>query len=125
MDEFYTVNTGRPQFYSSVEGTFKKPFTRNLYVGRVDYQVSNTQSMFARWAQEQERSECNGCGGTTAGSAGYDIEVPRTSLVVGHTRTRGVRQLNDFRIQIATAAYYIAPAGRRSLPRPGSFHRSG
>ncbi len=121
VDEFYTVNTGLPQFYSAVEGTFKKPFTRNLYLGRVDYQISNTQSMFARWAQEQERSECNGCGGTTAGSAGYDIEVPRTSLVVGHTWVRGTRQLNDFRVQIATAAYYIAPSGTKIFTETGSF----
>ncbi|MGE3275237.1 MAG: carboxypeptidase regulatory-like domain-containing protein [Vicinamibacterales bacterium] len=121
VNEFYTVNTGLPQFYSSVEGTFKKPFTRNLYLGRVDYQVSNTQSMFARWAQEQERSECNGCGGTTASTAGYDIEVPRTSLVVGHTWVRGARQLNDFRIQVATAAYYIAPAGTTIFTQTGSF----
>ena len=63
VDEFYTVNTGLPQFYSAVEGTFQRPFTRNLYVGRVDYQLSNSQSLFARWAQEQERAECNGCGG--------------------------------------------------------------
>ena len=121
VDEFYTVNTGLPEFYSAVEGTFKQPFTRNLYVGRVDYQLSNTQSMFARWAQEQERSECNGCGGTTASTAGYDIEVPRTSLVVAHTWIRGGRQLNDFRIQIATAAYYIAPAGTKMFTETGSF----
>ena len=29
VDEFYTVFTGLPQFYSAVEGTFAKPFTRN------------------------------------------------------------------------------------------------
>lgn len=121
VDEFYTVNTGLPEFYSAVEGTFKRPFTRNLYVGRVDYQLSNTQSMFARWAQEQERSECNGCGGTTASTAGYDIEVPRTSLVVAHTWIRGVRQLNDFRVQVATAAYYIAPAGTKIFTETGDF----
>ena len=39
MDEFYTVFTGLPQFYSALEGTFAKPFTRNLYLGRVDGQV--------------------------------------------------------------------------------------
>ena len=30
-DEFYTVNTGQPQFYSSLEGTFPLPSYRNLY----------------------------------------------------------------------------------------------
>lgn len=119
--EFYTVTTGLPQFYSAVEGTFPRPFTRNLYFGRVDWQIDNAQNLFARWAQEQERSECNGCGGTTASSAGYDIEVPRRSLVVAHTWIRGRRQLNDFRFQLATAAYYIAPAGTRIFTRTREF----
>ena len=73
VEEFYTVNTGLPQFYSSVEGTFARPFTRNLYFGRVDWQINNAHTVFARWAQEQERAECNGCGGTTASTAGYDV----------------------------------------------------
>ena len=119
--EFYTVNTGLPEFYSAVEGTFERPFTRNLYLGRVDWQIDNAQSLLARWAQEQERAECNGCGGTTGSTAGYDIEVPRRSLVVAHTWIRGPRQLNDLRFQVATAAYYIAPAGTRIFTETGAF----
>ena len=121
VDEFYTVNTGLPQFYSSVEGTFRRPFHRNLYVGRVDVQLNNAQSLFVRYAQEQERSECNGCGGTTASTAGYDIEVPRLSIVAAHTWVRGPRQLNDLRVQVATAAYYIAPAGTKIFTETGKF----
>jgi hypothetical protein len=111
VDEFYTVFTGLPQFYSAVEGTFPKPFTRNLYFGRVDGQISNTQSFFARYAHEDERSTCNSCGGTTSSTAGFDQETPRRAVVVGHTWVRGTRQLNDFRFQYARAAYYISPAG--------------
>lgn len=111
VDEFYTVNTGLPQFYASAEGTFPKPFTRNLYFGRTDAQLSNTQSVFGRFAREDERSECNSCGGTTASTAGFDQETPRRSVVAGHTWVRGTRQLNDFRFQYASAAYYISPAG--------------
>ena len=111
VDEFYTVFTGLPQFYSALEGTFAKPFTRNLYFGRVDGQVSNTQSFFARYAHEDERSTCNSCGGTTSSTAGFDQETPRRAVVVGHTWVRGTRQLNDFRFQYARAAYYISPAG--------------
>ncbi len=111
VDEFYTVRTAAPQFYSTLEGTFPKPFTRNLYLGRVDGQLTNTQSFFARYAQEDERSTCNGCGGTTSSTAGFDQETPRRALVVGHTWIRGTRQLNDFRFQYARAAYYISPAG--------------
>ena len=83
VDEFYTVSTGLPQFYSSVEGTFAKPFHRNLYFGRVDWQATNPQNLFIRYAQEDERSTCGGCGGTTASSAGFDQETPRRSIVVG------------------------------------------
>ncbi|MCC7243716.1 MAG: TonB-dependent receptor [Acidobacteria bacterium] len=111
IDEFYTVRTAFPEFYSALEGTFARPFTRNLYFARVDGQLTNTQNFFARYAHEDEKSTCNGCGGTTASTAGFDQETPRRSLVFGHTWLRGTRQLNDFRFQYARAAYYISPAG--------------
>ena len=111
VDEFYTVQTGFPEFYSAMHGTFVKPFTRNLYFGRVDGQLTNTQSFFARYAHEEEGSTCNGCGGTTASTAGFDQETPRRAAVLGHTWVRGTRQLNEFRFQYARAAYYISPAG--------------
>ena len=65
-DQFYTVTTGLPQFYSSVEGTFKQPLTTNLYLGRFDYQINNSQNLFARYAQEGEFLTCQGCGGITS-----------------------------------------------------------
>jgi outer membrane receptor protein involved in Fe transport len=111
VDEFYTVFTGLPQFYSALEGTFAKPFTRNLYFGRIDGQLSNSQSFFGRYAHEDERSTRNSCGGTTSSTAGFDQETPRRAAVFGHTWVRGSRQLNDFRFQYARAAYYISPAG--------------
>lgn len=111
IDEFYTVETGFPEFYGALHGTFPKPFTRNLYFGRVDGQLTNTQSFFARYAHEDERSICNGCGGTTASTAGFDQETPRRAFVLGHTWVLGPRALNDFRFQYARAAYYISPAG--------------
>jgi hypothetical protein len=111
VDQFYTVNTGLPQFYSSVEGTFPQPFYRNLYVGRVDWQITSSQSVFARYAHEDEKSTCGGCGGITATTAGYDQETPRRGLVLGHTWLRGAHQLNDFRFQYAHGGYFIAPGG--------------
>jgi hypothetical protein len=111
VEEFYTVETGLPQFYSALHGTFPKPFTRNMYFARVDGQLTNAQSFFARYAHEDEKSTCNQCGGTTASTAGFDQETPRRAMVLGHTWVRGTRQLNDFRFQYARAAYYISPAG--------------
>jgi hypothetical protein len=55
IDEFYTVRTAFPEFYSALEGTFPRPFTRNLYFGRIDGQLTNSQSFFARYAHEDEK----------------------------------------------------------------------
>jgi Carboxypeptidase regulatory-like domain len=121
VDEFFTVRTGLPQFYSSIEGTFPKPFDRNLYFARGDVQISNAQNVFGRFAREDETSICSTCGGTTAARAGFDQETPRRALVVGHTWVRGAHQLNDFRFQYANAAYYIAPHGTEIFTQTGEF----
>lgn len=121
IDEFYTVRTGLPQFYSSVEGTFPRPFTRTLATGRLDWQVNNAQALFVRYAHENEASRCQGCGGTTASAAGFDQDTPRRSVVAGHTWVIGTRALNDFRFQYARAAYYISPAGTKLWKDTGDY----
>ena len=121
IDEFYTVHTGLPQFYSAVEGTFPQPSHRYLYVARGDWQISNSQNLFGRYAQEDELTTCGGCGGTTATSAGFDQQTPRRSLVIGHTLIQGSSRLNDLRFQYARAGYYIAPSGTSIWTDVGNF----
>jgi hypothetical protein len=121
INEFYTVHTDLPQFYSSVEGTFAKPSHRYLYMGRNDWQLNNNQSVFVRYAQEDELSTCGGCGGTTASSAGFDQKTPRKSLVAGSSWIRGSNQLNDLRFQYARGGYYIAPGGTEIWNDVGNF----
>jgi hypothetical protein len=125
-DDYFTVSTGSPQFYSAVEGTFAAPVRVNLYYGRLDWQISGTQSIFARWASESANISCAGCGGTTAAAAGYDEYVPRRDLVVGHTWLISPHRVNDFRFQFAGfgSGYYIAPAGTAIAKTPGSFPAS-
>ena len=121
IDQFFTVNTGLPRSYSKLEGTFPQSSRTNLYLGRVDWQINNAQNFFARYAGETEFLPCQGCGGSTSATSGYDEEVPRRSLVAGHTWIRSTRQLNDFRFQLATAASYIAPAGTAPWTDVGVF----
>lgn len=121
QDDFYTVNTGLSQFYSSVEGTFRKPSHRNLYVGRVDWQLKNTHNLFLRYAQEDEHTECSGCGGTTASTAGFDQDTPRRGLVVGYTWINSSKRLNDFYFQYARGGYFIAPHGTKIWKMFGGF----
>jgi hypothetical protein len=118
-EEFYTVRTGQPQFYSKLEGTFPLPSTRNLYSVRGDWRISNSQSAFARFLGEDDKKTCQGCGGISA--SGRDEEVPRESVVMGHTWVRGVRQLNDLRFQYAHAAFYGYPGGTAIWKETGAF----
>ena len=118
-EEFYTVRTGQSQFYSSVEGTFPLPSTRDLFSGRVDWQFTKNQSFFFRYLGEEDQKTCQGCGGISAG--GRDEDVPRQSLVIGHTWLRGARQLNDFRFQYAHAAFYGYPGGTELWKETGAF----
>jgi outer membrane receptor protein involved in Fe transport len=119
VDEFYTVNTGQPQFYSAVEGTFPLSSNRTLYSGRVDWQMNNNHALFGRFLGETDFTPCNGCGGTTASS--NDQDIPRESLVLGHTWIRGAKALNDFRFQWAHAAFYGYPGGTEIWKTVGEF----
>ena len=119
QEEFYTVNTGLPQFYGSLEGTFPRPSWRNLYSLRGDWQISNSQNAFGRYLGQNEVKACQGCGGTSA--SGRDEEIPRRSIVAGHTWIRGARALNDFRFQYAYAAFYGYPGGTQSWSQVGEF----
>ena len=120
IDEFYTVNAPAA-FYSAVNGTFPKPTTRNLYFGRGDWQIDNSQNLLVRYLQEDELTLCVNCGGTTASTASFDQSVPRRSLALGHTWIRNARQLNEFRFQYAYAAFYGYPSGSSLFTDIGSF----
>jgi hypothetical protein len=118
VSESYTVSTGLPELYGAVEGTFEKPSHRNLYFGRLNWEIGRTQRLFARYLQDDERSNCIFCGGTSA--SGVDQVLPRRGLVLGYTWAPG-RVLNDVRFQHAKAAYYAFPSGTKAFTQPGSF----
>jgi Carboxypeptidase regulatory-like domain len=120
-DEFLTVTTGKPQLYSAVEGTFPKPSHTNLYTGRIDWQASAKQSMFARYAQEDEKRTCFNCGGTAAANSGFDQTIPRRAVVFGHSWIQSASRLNEFRFQYAYSMYQIAPAGTPILTDVGNY----
>lgn len=122
-DNFFTVNTGRPDLYSAVEGTFPQPRRVTLASVRVDHTLTAGQSVFVRYAHEDEFTQCaaSTCGGRNAGNAGYDMNIPRRAVVVGHTTLLSDRALNDFRFQYAFAAYQIAPPGQLIWTTVGEY----
>jgi hypothetical protein len=107
----FTVFTGLPQYYASVEGTFANPSWRDLWLARTDYKISNDQTLFVRYAGEREFQGCFQCGGTNAANAGFTQKIPRDSIVFGHTWMKSSTFLNDFRFQYAFAEYEIGRPG--------------
>ena len=62
-NQFTTVTTGRPEFYSSLEGTFPIPEYSNMLFARGDVQISQQQTAFVRYAWQDSDFTCDGCGG--------------------------------------------------------------
>jgi hypothetical protein len=120
-DQYFTVNTGKPQFYSALEGTFLQPVTSNLFVGRLDHEINQDQSLFFRYGQEGGKKTCLGCGGTAAANAGFDFQKPAYSAVVGHTWVASPRLLNEIRFQYAYAEYQVIPGGKEPFTTVGDY----
>ncbi len=106
----FTIFTSLPQDYASVMGTFKQPSYDQMATARVDGQISNSQSVFFRYAQEWNRWTYQGCGGTSERNC-YDGLIPRHSVVAGHTWNPSATIVNEFRFQYAYASYQLGPPG--------------
>jgi hypothetical protein len=116
-----TVNTGKPQFYSSVEGTFANPSYRRTFLSRYDQQLTGKQNLFVRWAWEWDHTNCETCGATSAAFSGSRIDQRRHSLVGGHTMVIGSRMLNEFRAQYAPFSFLTSPPGTDVPSDPTNF----
>ena len=114
LQQFYTVATGQPQFYSAHEGTFGNTDTAKIGFARGDLQITSKQSLFARYVYMSETNLCETCGGTTATSGSTAVYTPRDTFVAGHTWVLGTRALNEIRVQSPWGAkflFYTASSG--------------
>jgi hypothetical protein len=118
-NQFFTVNAGGrfPQY----EGTFLSDQYRWTYSGKVDHQISSSQSLFGRVAQEVEYRPIITSGGRVHPSNSFDFAVPRDSYVAGHTWILGPRLINEVRVQYAYAKYEVAPPYSHGSWDPGDF----
>lgn len=116
-----TVNTGKPQFYSSVEGTFPNPSYRRTFLSRYDQQLTGKQNLFVRWAWERDHTNCETCGATSAAFSGSRIDQRRHSLAGGHTMVIGSRMLNELRAQYAPFSFLTSPPGTDVFTDPTNF----
>jgi outer membrane receptor protein involved in Fe transport len=114
---FFTYERTDENLYNSVNtpawpqysGTYQSQQYRWTYLGRLDTQLTQNQSLFFRVGQEYEYRPELTVAGSVVPSASFDFAVPRTSAVVGHTWVINARALNDFRFQYAYAKYEVSP----------------
>ena len=99
--EYFTVATGKPQDYSSLEGTFRGGTESNTFFGRTDAELDKNQHVFFRYFRQSPTYLCEGCGGTSAAFSAGDTTVPGSSVIGGHTWVVSPRVLNEFTIMYA------------------------
>ena len=99
-DERAIVETGQPQFYSALEGSFPRTYMRRAWLARVDYQINQQQSLFWRYVTDLEHIVCEDCGGFNAANVGANVWSPRDSNLVAHTWVISSRILNEVRVQL-------------------------
>lgn len=118
-NQFFTVNTvGR---FPTYDGTYVSDQYRWTYSVRMDHQLSGSQMVFLRAAQEIEYRPIITSGGRVHPTASFDFAVPRDSYVAGHTWVLNPRLINDFRVQYAYSKYEVAPPYSHGSWEPGDF----
>ena len=95
----FLVNSGKPEFYSALEGTFENGTDGTSYSFRSDLQINSQQNAFFRYGYQKQIVICENCGGPRSALSGGNIDVPRYMYVGGHTAVLSSRMLNEARVQ--------------------------
>jgi len=109
--KFFTVNTGRPDLYGKLEGTFDEPEYNAMAFGRGDVQINQNQTLFARYAWQNSDFDCELCGGRNAAFADTGIQQKRYSFLPSHTWVLSSRVLNEVRGQWTNYHFRQHPPG--------------
>jgi outer membrane receptor protein involved in Fe transport len=115
-----TLNPAVVQDYGVFQGVHSRPQHDQMFNTRVDYKLTNDQLLFARYSQEWNLITWNGCGASTYSSC-YDGQIPRHSLVVGHTWTPSATVVNEARFQYAYSSYQLGPSGVPIFTQLGQY----
>jgi carboxypeptidase family protein len=106
-----------PQLYGHFNGTFPSPEYNNMVFTRGDVQVTQAQTVFARYAWQDSDFTCEGCSTSSPqpffGAGG--IQQKRYSLVGAHTWVLSSRMLNEVRGQWTNYHFRQHPAGVRPV----------
>jgi hypothetical protein len=109
-----------PADYSANAGTFAEPSHDQMLTLRLDHVLKANQQIFVRYAQEWNLLTRQGCGGASTIYC-YDGEIPRHSLVVGHTWEPTSTMVNDVHFQYAYSSYQLGPYGKTIPTSPSQL----
>jgi Carboxypeptidase regulatory-like domain len=102
-----------PQFYGSMSGTFPSPEYNHMSFTRGDWQMSDKQSLFARYSWQISDFTCEGCGASSTAPwfSGNAIKQKRYSWAGAHTWVVSPRILNELRGQYTNYHFRQHPPG--------------
>jgi carboxypeptidase family protein len=100
-------------FYDNMNGVFKSPEFNHMSFTRGDYQMSQKQSLFVRYAWQVSDFTCEGCSASssTPWFSGGGIKQKRYSLAGAHTWVLSPRLLNEIRGQYTNYHFRQHPPG--------------
>ena len=91
-----------PQFYGSLNGVFPSPEYNNMTFSRGDWQISQKQNLFVRYAWQVSDFTCEGCAASSSNpwfSGGGGIKQHRYAWAGAHTWVLTPKILNEVRGQ--------------------------
>jgi hypothetical protein len=100
-------------FYDNMNGVFKSPEWNHMSFTRGDYQLSQRQSLFVRYAWQVSDFTCEGCSASssTPWFSGGGIKQKRYSWAGAHTWVLSPRLLNEIRGQYTNYHFRQHPPG--------------
>jgi hypothetical protein len=102
-----------PQFYGNMNGVFKSPEYNHMSFTRGDAQITQTQSVFLRYAWQISDFTCEGCSASssTPWFSGGGIKQKRYSWAGAYTWVVSPRILNEVRGQFTNYHFRQHPPG--------------
>ncbi len=96
INNFNTVFTSGRQ--TALDGTFKSPTVENTFLGKIDNQFSNSNSMDVRLIDVSTDNTPGNFGGTIAYSNGFDLNFRLLSLLANDRWILGVNTVNELKL---------------------------
>jgi outer membrane receptor protein involved in Fe transport len=116
------VYTGKPEFYSALEGSFPNNYLNWMAFARGDMQITPNQTLFVRYSYMKRFLDCEGCGGSNAAFSSTASNLPADQTVAGHTWVLSSRAVNEIRWQGPAHLWqHSAPPGYDVWTKPGQY----